>query len=105
LGAFRCRGKRPIGRALLVGTAAACNSRYIKAGVGIIANIEDESDDSGDLGLHGGGRARFITMSSAILLCFIFLVLYLKGLWWVRWERWETEVAFLRFLTHPLLCL
>jgi hypothetical protein len=80
LGAFRCGGKRPIGRALLVSTAAAYNGRCVKAGVGIAANVGDKLDNSGDLGLHGGGRARFITMSSAILSRFIFSDAILEGL-------------------------
>jgi hypothetical protein len=80
LGAFRYEGKRPIGRALLVGVAAAYNGRCMKAGVGIAANIGDESDDSRDLGLYEGGMARFITTSDAIPPRFIFSGAVLEGL-------------------------
>jgi hypothetical protein len=44
----------------------------MKAGVGIAANVGDESDDSRDLGLYGGGGAGFITTSGAIPPRFIF---------------------------------
>ena len=80
LGAFGCGGKRPVGRALLVGAAAACDGRCMKANVGIAANVGDESDDSGDLGLNGGGGAGFIITSGAIPPRFIFFGAVLEGL-------------------------
>jgi hypothetical protein len=52
----------------------------MKAGVSITANVGDELNNSGDLGLYGGGRARFITTSGAIPPHFIFSGAILEGL-------------------------
>jgi hypothetical protein len=52
----------------------------VKAGVGVAANVGDDSDDSGDLGLYGGGGAGFITTSGAIPPRFIFSGAVLEGL-------------------------
>jgi len=50
----------------ITGSAATCDGRCVMAGVSVGVAIGNELDDSGDLGLYGGGRAGFITMSSAI---------------------------------------
>jgi len=74
-GACGCRGKRLLGRVLPASSAATCNSRCVMAGVGVGVAVGNESDDSGDLGLYGGGGAGFITMSSAIPLVDMWVVL------------------------------
>ena len=50
------------------------------AGVGVGAAVGNESDDSGDLGLYGGGGAGFITTSGVIPPCFIFSGVVLERL-------------------------
>ena len=49
-------------------------------GVDVAANVGDDSDDNGDLGLYGGGGAGFITTSGAIPPRFIFSGAVLEGL-------------------------
>jgi len=65
---------------LPAGSAAACDGRCVMAGVGVGVAVGNESDDSGDLRLYGGGGAGFITTSGAIPPRFIFSGVVLERL-------------------------